>query len=110
MPGAKIRLFRIKYESLIQTKYTARQCIFYAEATMKKIICKKEYDTDTARLVKKKTSGNVGDSEGYEESLYVTDGGNYFLYVNGGEDSKYKKEDIKRMSGASAEAWLLENE
>ena len=75
---------------------------------MKKIICKKEYDTETARLVKKRAIGDFGDESGYEESLYVTEGGNYFLYVNGGEDSKYKKEDIKRMSRAAAEAWLSE--
>ena len=75
---------------------------------MQKIICKKEYNTDTARLVKKRTIGDFGDESGYEESLYVTDGGSYFLYVNGGNDSKYPKEDIKRMSQASAEAWLSE--
>ena len=30
------------------------------------------------------------------------------LYLNGGEDSPYKKEDIKRMSKANAEKWLAE--
>ena len=75
---------------------------------MKKIICKKEYDTDTARLVEKRTFGNFGDESGYEESLYVTDGGNYFLYVNGGSKSKYPKESIKRMSGDAAKSWLSE--
>ena len=34
---------------------------------MKKIICKKEYDTETATLVHKFTSGNLGDPAGYEE-------------------------------------------
>ena len=33
---------------------------------MKKIICKKEYDTETATLVKKFTSGALGDPAGYE--------------------------------------------
>lgn len=73
---------------------------------MKKIICKKEYDTEKSSLVKKFTSGAFGTSEGFEESLYVTDGGNYFLYTNGGEDSPYKKEDIRRMSRTAAEEWL----
>lgn len=73
---------------------------------MKKIICKKEYDTDASSLVKKFTEGNFGEAEGYEESLYVTESGNYFLYTNGGEASPYKKEDIKRMSKAAAEEWL----
>ena len=73
---------------------------------MKKTICKVEYDTTTAALVKKVTFGSWGDPDGYEETLYITEGGKYFLYVNGGESSKYAKEDIKRMSKASAEAWL----
>ena len=73
---------------------------------MKKIICKKEYDTENAREVKKNTFGSFGDAEGYEETLYVTEGGNYFLYVNGGKDSKYPKEDIKRLSAKAAEEWL----
>lgn len=73
---------------------------------MKKIICKREYDTDTATLVKKVTFGNFGDAEGYEESLYQTDKGLYFLYVNGGEASPYKGENIKSVSKAKAEEWL----
>ena len=73
---------------------------------MKKIICKKEYDTDTSVIVKKNTYGEFGDAEGYEETLYKTEGGNYFLYTNGGAESKYPKEDIKRMSAKAAEEWL----
>ena len=73
---------------------------------MKKIICKKEYDTETATLVKKFTSGALGDPAGYEEALYKTEAGLYFLYVNGGEESVYPKEDIKRMSKANAEKYL----
>ncbi len=73
---------------------------------MKKIICKREYDTETATLVKKVTAGEFGDAAGYEESLYQTPGGLYFLYVNGGEDSPYKTENIKSVSKAKAEEWL----
>lgn len=73
---------------------------------MKKIICKVEYDTTTSELVKKNAVGVYGDPAGYEETLYKTADGKYFLYVNGGEDSKYTKEDIKRMSAAKAEEWL----
>ena len=76
---------------------------------MKKIICKKEYDTEASTVVKKFTSGEFGDPAGYEETLYVTEGGNYFLYVNGGQDSAYTKEDIKRMSKKSAEEWIAEH-
>ncbi len=73
---------------------------------MKKIISKREYDTETAELIEKRTSGVFGDPAGYEESLYKTPKGYYFLYVNGGEESPYKKEDIKCVSAAKAEAWL----
>lgn len=73
---------------------------------MKKVICKVEYDTQTAELVKKNTFGVFGDPAGYEESLYKTADGKFFLYVNGGEESPYKEENIKRMSAAKAEEWL----
>ena len=51
---------------------------------MQKIICKKEYDTDCATLVKKYTYSYFGDPAGYEENLYQTPGGLYFLHVLGG--------------------------
>lgn len=76
---------------------------------MKKTICKVDYDTDTSTVVKKVTFGQFGDADGYEETLYVTESGKYFLYVNGGNESVYTKEDIKRMSKANADAWLAEH-
>lgn len=76
---------------------------------MKKIICKVEYDTAASELIAKKAFGNFGDADGYEESLYVTADGKYFLYTNGGEESPYKKEDIKRMSKVKADEWLAAN-
>ena len=73
---------------------------------MKKIICGTEYDTATSTVVKKYTEGYFGDTAGFEETLYITEGGKYFLYTNGGADSKYPTEGIKRVSKANAEAWL----
>ena len=73
---------------------------------MKKIICGAEYDTAASTIVKKVTEGCFGDSCGYEETLYVTAEGKYFLYTNGGADSKYPAENIKRMSKKAADAWL----
>lgn len=73
---------------------------------MQKIICKKVYDTKNSTLIKKVTFGNYGDPAGYEESLYETEGGLFFLYVNGGAESKYPKEDIIRMSKDKKNAWL----
>ena len=76
---------------------------------MKKIICKVEYDTEAATEVAKYTDGSFGDPAGYEETLYVTESGKYFLYVNGGAESIHAKEDIKRMSAAKAEEWKAEH-
>ena len=75
---------------------------------MKKIICKVEYDTEKASVVEKRTVGEFGDPTGYEETLYKTEDGKYFLYVNGGAESAYTEENIKRMSAAKAEEWLAQ--
>ena len=72
---------------------------------MKKVICKVEYDTETAELVAKYTSGVIGDTDGFEESLYKTANGKFFLYVNGGADSEYPTENITRMSADKAKEW-----
>ena len=70
---------------------------------MKKIVCKVEYDTEKSELIGKYVSGQFGDPAGYEESLFKTADGKYFLYVNGGAESIYPAENIKRMSAAKAE-------
>lgn len=76
---------------------------------MKKIICKVEYDTEASELIAKRTAGEFGDPAGYEESLYKTEGGKLFIYTNGGPESPYAVEGIKRISAAKAEEWLAEN-
>ncbi len=73
---------------------------------MKKIICKKEYDTEVATLVKKYTYSYFGDPAGYEETLYQTPGGLYFLHVQGGEASIYPQEDILRVAKAKVNEWI----
>ena len=75
---------------------------------MKKVICKVEYDTETSELIGKFTSGELGDPAGYEESLYQTADGKYFIYVNGGAESIYTKEDIKRLAKDKVNAWKAE--
>ena len=72
------------------------------EEIIKKIICNKVYDTETATVVKKDTYGVYGDPTGYEETLFVTPEGYYFMYTNGGSASKYTAEGIKRVSKADA--------
>lgn len=73
---------------------------------MKKIICKKEYDTETATLVKKVTFGYFGDPAGYEESLYQTPEGLYFIYTCGGEASQYSEENITRLAKTKVNEWI----
>ena len=74
--------------------------------TMKKIICKVEYDTEASELISKRSFGSFGDPAGYEESLYKTATGKFFLYTFGGPESQYAEEGIKRMSAAKADEWL----
>lgn len=73
---------------------------------MKKTICKKEYDTQTATFIKKHVVGLWGDPAGYEEVLFQTPGGLYFLYVHGGVTSPYPDEDIIRLAKTKVNAWI----
>lgn len=76
---------------------------------MKKTICNKIYDTQTATLVKKFTYGYFGEPSGYEETLYETPEGFYFIYTFGGDASPYTSEEIKRISKAKVDQWLDEH-
>ena len=73
---------------------------------MKKIICKKEYDTETATVVKKVVRGYFGDPAGYEEILFQTPSGLYFVYTHGGESSPYPVEDIQRLAKTKVNEWI----
>ena len=73
---------------------------------MKKIIGKKVYDTKTATLIKQYNFSYFGDPTGYEEILYQTPDGFFFIYVRGGEDSIYADENIIRLSKGKADEWL----
>ena len=61
-------------------------------------------------MIKKNAVGNFGDANGYEETLYVTEKGNYFIYVNGGAESPYPTEDIKRLAKNKVDAWVADHE
>ena len=73
---------------------------------MKKIISKREYDTQTATKVSSYTYSYFGDPCGYEEILFQTPDGLYFLYVRGGKESPYPTEDILRLAKAKVNQWL----
>ena len=70
---------------------------------MKKSICRKVYNTDTAELIKTNNYGEFGDPAGYQESLYKTPKGDYFVYGVGGAESKYPEENIVAIKPEEAE-------
>ena len=76
---------------------------------MLKKIGRVTYDTETALLLVKKTYGYYGDPAGYEEILFKTPGGHYFVYTNGGEQSLYPTEGIKRLKAEDAQLFIAEN-
>lgn len=73
---------------------------------MEKVICKKTYNTETATPVKTYTYSYFGDPAGYEETLYQTPEGLYFVYGKGGAESPYPQEDIQRLAKAKVNNWL----
>ena len=76
---------------------------------MKKQICGKIYDTETATLIARRSFGSFGEEDGFEEILYKTPEGSYFLFGKGGKNSPYPEEKITRISLARAEAWKTES-
>ena len=70
---------------------------------MKKSISRKVYNTDTAELIKTNNYGEFGDPAGYQETLYKTPKGDYFIYGVGGAESKYPAEDIVTVTPEEAE-------
>lgn len=70
---------------------------------MKKSISRKVYNTDTAELIKTNNYGEFGDPAGYQESLYKTPKGDFFIYGVGGAESKYPEEDIVTVTPEEAE-------
>ena len=73
---------------------------------MKKVIGKKEYDTETAKLIKQFTYSYYGDPKGYEEILYQTPDGCYFVFARGGNESTHPKESILRIGKDKVDDWL----
>lgn len=65
------------------------------------------YDTRTSTVDKKFTFGKPGDADGYEETLYITAEGRYFVYTNGGHLSKYPHENITPIERENVKDWML---
>jgi len=66
----------------------------------------KTYDTETAELLESKVEGEYGDTRGYEEKVYRTKTGLYFIHGVGGADSPYPKETIKPLTQEEFEAMV----
>lgn len=65
------------------------------------------YDTTKAEALGNKAFSYYGDPAGYEETLYKTKGGLYFLWGIGGTESPYNSgEDIRPVTEKEAKAWL----
>ena len=65
------------------------------------------YDTMNATIDKKFTYGVPGDPCGYEETLYITNDGRYFVYTYGGASSKYTSENIIPIEREEVKNWIL---
>lgn len=65
------------------------------------------YDTASSTVDKKFTYGKPGDPDGFEETLYITNGGKYFIYTNGGPLSKYPTENITPIEREDVKNWML---
>lgn len=63
---------------------------------------RRTYDTEKSTEVAKRAIGEFGDSAGYEEILYQTKQGLYFVVGLGGADSPYPSEDIKPLTKSEA--------
>ena len=72
---------------------------------MKVEIKRRRYDTDTSKQLAFRYVGEFGDAAGYEERLYLTNRGLYFIYGIGGADSPYRNEKIKPLTKEEADAW-----
>ena len=65
------------------------------------------YDTNSSTIDKKFTYGAPGDPCGYEETLYKTNDGKYFVYTYGGLYSKYPTENIFPIERDRVKNWML---
>ncbi|MDO4890920.1 MAG: hypothetical protein Q3963_06115 [Coriobacteriaceae bacterium] len=67
------------------------------------------FDTAKAEALGNRAYSYYGDPAGYEETLFKTKGGLYFLHGIGGAESPYPAgEDIVPITEAEANAWLAD--
>ncbi len=76
---------------------------------MKAVIKRKTYNTETAEKQGEIFVSVFGDPAGYEESLFKTKKGDFFLYGKGGSQSKYKEETVTPLTKEQAGQWKKQN-
>ena len=79
----------------------------HGRKTMTALINGSVYDTSNSTMDKKFTYGVPGDEYGYEETLYITPDGKYFIYTNGGKLSRYPRESISPIEREQVKDWVL---
>ncbi|MCL2605634.1 MAG: hypothetical protein FWD90_14295 [Defluviitaleaceae bacterium] len=72
---------------------------------MKMVIKEKEYSTYNAICLGYRHIGEYGHVDGYEEQLYLSDDGQYFIYGVGGPDSPYTEPEIILITEEKAKKW-----
>jgi hypothetical protein len=72
---------------------------------MKLKIGRTTYDTDNATNAGRKYVGELGQPDGFEEALFVTEKGKLFLYGAGGAESPYSEASIQPLTEAQAAKW-----
>jgi len=73
---------------------------------MRKVIEGKRYDTETAEQVASTSYANYTERTYWSEELYRTKKGNWFLYGEGGDLSKYARSAIIPLTRVKAMSWL----
>ena len=86
---------------------------------MKKLVRGRRYDTETTKQLGRAFEGNENDSDYWSETLYVKSTGEFFLYCEGGSESRYAQrdkdglytasKDITPLSYGEAEEWASEH-
>ncbi len=76
---------------------------------MLKIIDGRRYNTESARLIRKKSNNSAEMVSRWEATLYRTKAGLWFLHYEGGAKTIYATPSIRPISEEVAVCWLNEN-
>ena len=102
-----VRESAVPYNVKKQGEYTLEDYYQFPDDVRLELIDGVIYDTLTATVDKKFTFGAPGDPSGYEETLYVTKDGKFFVYTYGGKKSKYPEEAIMPIEREHLKEWML---